>query len=152
MYNAEYVIAREEKVEAHFVAGAGCPLAGKEFLSVQELLSQPFLLTEKGMSYRRLLDQKLAEMSLELHPVLEIGSTDLLCLLVGQGAGVTFLPDFVTEEEVRSGRLLRISVNDFKIHVWKQLLYHRDKWLSPPMECVLRYCAQREFSSDREEI
>ena len=100
------------------------------------------------MSYRRLLDEKLAGMSLEIQPILEIGSTGLICSLVEQGVGISFLPDYVTAEEVARGRMAYLHVKDFEIVVWKQLLYHRDKWVSPQMESVLQYCVEREFSSD----
>lgn len=71
----------------------------------------------------------------------------MLCSLVEQGVGVSFLPDYVTERGVEAGRLARLPVNDFDIEIWKQLLYHRDKWVSPQMESVLRYCISREFHS-----
>lgn len=147
IYNTEYVIVREEKVSMHFVARADSPLAQAASLSIQELVRQPLLLTEKGMSYRRLMEEKLAEMFLEVQPVLEAGGTDLLCSLVEQGVGVSFLPDYVTERGVEAGRLARLPVDDFDIEIWKQLLYHRDKWVSPQMESVLRYCISREFHS-----
>lgn len=146
IYNTEYVIAREEKVRMHFVAGNGCSLGDREVVSIQELVQHPFILTQKGMSYRRLMDEKLAGMSLEVQPVLEIGSTELICALVEQGAGISFLPDYVTEKKVREGKMSYLNVKDFEIDVWKQLLYHRDKWVSPQMESVLRYCMKREFS------
>ena len=146
IYNTEYVIVREEKVRIHFVAGPDCPLRWREHLTVYDLLEQPFILTEKGMSYRRLMDEKLAAMSLELRPVLEIGSTGLICSLVEQGAGLSFLPDYVTAKEVEDGKMVYLKVEDFEIEVWKQLLYHRDKWLSPQLESVLRYCEDREFA------
>ena len=98
------------------------------------------------MSYRRLMDEKLAEMSLEIQPVLEIGSADLICSLVEQGAGISFLPDYVTAEKVKDGRLAHLNVDDFDVEVWKQLLYHRDKWVSPQMDSVMRYCVDREFT------
>ena len=146
IYNTEYVIAREERVGMHFVAGAGCPLRQAAAIPVQKLMEQPFILTERGMSYRRLMDEKLAGMSLEVQPVLEIGSTDLICTLVEQGVGISFLPDYVTAKKVGAGKLFYLNVPDFEIEVWKQLLYHRDKWVSPQMESVLRYCGNKEFS------
>lgn len=146
IYNTEYVIAREERVGMHFVAGAGCPLRRAAEIPVQRLMKQPFILTEKGMSYRRLMDEKLAGMSLEVQPVLEIGSTDLICTLVEQGVGISFLPDYVTAKKVEAGKLFCLNVPDFAIEVWKQLLYHRDKWVSPQMESVLQYCGNKEFS------
>lgn len=147
-YNGEYVTVREEKVTAHFVAAADSPLAQAETLSLKELVREPFLLTEKGMSYRRLLDEKLASLSLEIQPVLELGSTSLLCALVEQGAGLSFLPDYVTAREEAAGRLVYLPVEDVEIEVWKQLLYHRDKWVSPPLEAVLNYCIAREFMTE----
>lgn len=142
IYNAEYVIVREDRIGVHFVTASGSPLARAGRIPVRDLLDQPFLLTERGMSYRRMMDEKLAERSMEIVPVLELGNTDQLCRLVAQGAGLSFLPDYATEEAVRAGRLVRLPVADFEVTVWKQLLYHRDKWLSPPMQAVLDYCAQ----------
>lgn len=145
IYNTEYVIVREEKVGVHFVAKADSPLAKIQAISLGELVKMPFVLTEKGMSYRRLIDEKLAEMSLEISPVLEVGSTDIICSLVEQGVGVSCLPDYVTEKKVREGKIVRLNAENFEINVWKQLLYHRDKWVSPQMESVLQYCVDREF-------
>lgn len=146
IYNTEYVIAKEKKVGMHFVTGRDSRLKKEEVISVQELVQQPFILTEKGMSYRRLMDEKLAGMSLEIQPVLEIGDTALICSLVEQGVGISFLPDYVTEKAVESGRLVYLDVEHFEIEVWKQLLYHRDKWVSPQLESVIQYCIEREFS------
>ena len=145
IYNAEYRILREEKVHTFFVAGAGTRIASASSLSIEELLLQPFILTEKGMSYRRLLEEKLAELSLEVQPVLEIGSTELICSLVEQGAGISFLPEYVIKDRVKAGTLVCLPVSGLEIHVWKQLLYHRNKWVSPQMERVLKYCVSREF-------
>lgn len=145
IYNTEYRILREEKVRTFFVAGAGTRIASASSLSIEELLLQPFILTEKGMSYRRLLEEKLAELSLEIQPVLEIGSTELICSLVEQGAGISFLPEYVIKDRVEAGTLVCLPVSGLEIHVWKQLLYHRNKWVSTQMETVLKYCVSREF-------
>lgn len=147
IYNTEYVIVREEKAGVHFVASAQLPLAQNGPISVQELIRQPFILTEKGMSYRRIMDERLAERSLEIQPVLEVGSARLICSLVEQGVGISILPDYVTAEKNAAGKIAYLDVVDFEVEVWKQLLYHRDKWVSPQMESVLQYCVSREFSS-----
>ena len=146
IYNTEYRILREEKVRTFFVAGAGARIASASSLSIEELLLQPFILTEKGMSYRRLLEERLAELSLEIQPILEIGSTELICSLTEQGAGISFLPEYVIKDRVKAGTLVCLPVSGLEIHVWKQLLYHRNKWVSPQMERVLKYCVDREFT------
>lgn len=137
IYNSNYVIASEERVGAHFVVSASHPLAKKKLLTKQDLLSEDFLLTERGMSYRRLLDEWMAKDSLQIQPVLETGSADLICQLVAQGAGISFLPDYVTDAAAAAGSVLRLDAQDFHPELWVQLLYHRNKWLSRSMEAVI---------------
>lgn len=138
IFNNNYVIAKEERVGVHFVAAASSLLAGKEKLSLMELAKEDFVLTEKGMSYRRLLDEAMAKQSLEIRPVFETGRAELICNLVEQGLGVSFLPDYITEEAVKKGSIVRLNVSEFEPELWKQLLYHREKWLSPQMEAVIK--------------
>lgn len=137
IYNTNYVIASEKRVGVHFVTAADHPLAKLPLLDKQILLEQDFLLTEQGMSYRRLLDEWMAKDSLQIQPVLESGSTDLLCRLVEQGAGVSFLPDYVTEASVKRGTIVRLCAEDFRPELWVQLLYHRNKWVSRSMQAVI---------------
>lgn len=139
IYNTEYVIVQEEQIHAHFVAGTEFPLSLDESIPIQALMNQPFLLTENGMSYRRLMEEQLAALSLEVSPVLEIGNAEQLCRLVELGAGISFLPDYVTEKAVTEGKIVRLPVTDFEVSLWKQLLYHRDKWVSPAMQAVIEF-------------
>ena len=144
--DANYVVADEEPIGAHFVAATGSSIARREALTVREVLQEPLLLTEKGMSYNRLLGESLARDALELHPVLEIGSADLICRLVAEGAGLSFLPDYVTEAAVRAGKLVRLPVRGVQVELWKQLLHHRNKWMSPQMQAVLRHLSDIRLS------
>lgn len=139
IYDTSYIVAAEEKVGVHFVASSRSPLAAAGAAAPEALWQQPFLLTEKGMSYRRLLDGQLARDGRELRPVLEISSADLLCELVEEGVGVSFLPDYVTEAAVRRGTVTRLEVPGIEVELWKQLLYHRDKWVSPQIQAVIDY-------------
>ena len=139
IYNAEYVIVQEEKVGMHFVVKADSPLCRQRALPLEELVRQPFLLTEKGMSYRRLMDERLASLSLEVQPILEVGNTDVICRLVEQGAGISFLPDYATEQSVAEGRMAYLHTEELKVEVWRQILYHRDKWVSPQMQQVIEF-------------
>ena len=138
IYNTNYHIAGEKKIGVHFVVSNTSILANSEFLSKKDLLAQDLLLTEKGMSYRRLLDEWFAKDSLEVRPVLEAGQADLICSLVEKGLGCSFLPDYVTEDAVVRGTIKRLDAEEFCPDLWKQILYHREKWISPSMQAVLR--------------
>lgn len=137
VYNTAYVTANEEPVGVHFVLASSHPLTQKSSVKITELMELPFLLTEKDMSYRRVMDEKLAQLTLEVRPALETGRADVLCRLAEEGVGISLLPDYVTETAVREGKLKRLDVADFEIIVWKQILYRTEKWLSPQMNAVI---------------
>lgn len=145
VYRQNYVIAKEEPVGLHFVTEASSPLAGKKDLSIYDMLKYPFMLTEKGMSYRKILDDKLAALSIELKPVLEIGRTDVLCCCIEGNNGISFLPDFVTRKAVEDGSLVYLDVKDFDLSIWKQLIYHKGKWLSKALTAFIEYVKVHEF-------
>ena len=134
------VLAADVPEPVCFIAPSAHPLARQEAVTLEELPRQEFLLTERGMSYRRLLDEQLAARSLEITPVLESGNAYQLCALVAQGAGLSFLPDHVTADAVRDGSVVELNVPDIDITIWKQLLCHRSKLISPAMQAVMDYC------------
>lgn len=142
VFNTAYITANDESVGVHFVLSSDHPLSQKATVKITELLDLPFLLTEKGMSYRRVMDEKLAERNLEVRPALETGRADVLCRLAEEGTGISLLPDYVTEPSVRAGKLKRLEVEDFQITVWKQILYRTEKWLSPQMNAVISHLSR----------
>ena len=117
-----------------FVAPAGHPLAARDTVSLEELVQQEFLLTERGMSYRDALDQCLAAHGLQLQPYLELGSAALLCQMVERGMGLSFLPEYIVRAALAAGTLARLNVPDCRVEMHRQLFYHRDKWLTPQMK------------------
>lgn len=145
IYDTNYVILQESRIGIHVVCAAGHPLAGRERISLEELAKQPFLLTEKGMSYRRLLDEQLAAHSLEIQPVFVSGNADLICNLVEKNAGLALLPDYVTRPYVERGTVQYLPVPELDIEVWTQLLHHRDKWISEPMGIVIEFLRRCEL-------
>ena len=146
LYHKDYIIAKEEAVSTHFVAAADSPFANIRGLSVKELINEPFILTEYGQGYRRVFDRELAKQSLEITPVLEIGRTDIITAMIAESNMISFLPDFVTHEWVENGTLCYLDVTDLHIDIWKQLIYHKNKWLSAAMKAFLEYVKALEFS------
>ena len=112
---------------------------------MKDLVEYPFLLTEKKMGYRRVFDDALAKRSLEIRPVLEIGRTDLITSSLESGVGISFLPDFVTAKKVEEGKLVYLDVTDFEIDIWKQLIYHKNKWISKHFDAFIEYVKKMEF-------
>ncbi len=146
VYQKDYVIAKEEHIDMHFVANSKSPFAEKKNISINDITDQPFILTEKGMGYRRFFDKELAKKSIEITPVLEIGRTDIITKLLEENEDcISYLPYFATDKKVKEGRLVYLDVCDMKTDIWKQLIYHKNKWLSNSMKAFLDYVKEHEF-------
>ena len=145
-YNKDYVIVKEERLSTHFVANANSKYANAKNLSINDIINEPFILTEHNQGYRRVFDKELAKKSLEITPNLEIGRTDIITKMIAQGNMISFLPDFVTEDMVRSGELCYLDVCDVNIDTWKQLIYHKNKWMSKSLKTFIDYIKENEFS------
>ena len=111
VYDVKWEKVLEEPEDIVFAATPDHPLAQRdEPLELDEILSYPFVLTEKDASYRLLLEQYLAAMGKHLDPYLEIGNTDFILQFLRQNTGVTFLPHFTVERSVKEGYLRILPV------------------------------------------
>ena len=146
-YRKDYVIAQEQALPMHFVTGSGSELATRGSLKMEEIASEPFILTEYGQGYRKVLDKELAKKSLEITPALEIGRTDVITRILAESNMISFLPDFVTKELVKSGELCYLNVTDMNVDIWKQLIYHKNKWMSKTLKTVINYIKTHEFEN-----
>ena len=146
LYNKDYVIAKEEPLPMHFVASFASPFANRKGLSIHDIINEPFVLTEYGQGYRRSFDRELAKRSLEITPVLEIGRTDLITSILSESSMISYLPDFVTKPQVEAGKLCYLDVVDLNIEIWKQLIYHKNKWISKSLKAFIEYVKIHEFS------
>lgn len=142
VYDQDYVIVKEEKVRVSFVVNPNHPLTQKKAITLADLIAYPFILTEKNMGYRRVLDNYLAQNSYEVQPILEISRTDLITETLKQHPlAISFLPDFVFAKD----DLVSIEVKDFDADIWKQLIYHKNKWMSSHLDAFIQYFVKNEF-------
>lgn len=146
IYKNDYVIAKEERIEMNFVANKNNVLAGRKNLLIEDIIDRPFILTEKGMGYRGIFDKTLEKKSIDIMPVLEVGRTDVISKLLEENEDcISFLPCFATDEKVRNGSLVYLDVVDFETNIWKQLIYHKNKWISDCMNAFIEYVKENEF-------
>ena len=144
-YRKDYVIAKEQPLPMHFVASSSSRFAGVRDLRMADIAGEPFILTEYGQGYRRVLDKELAKKSIDITPTLEIGRTDIITNILAKSNMISFLPDFVTRELAEAGELCYLDVCDMHIDIWKQLIYHKNKWMSKALRTVIEYIKSHEF-------
>lgn len=138
VYGKKWIKVLEEPEDVMFVSSASNPLAMRTGLTLDEVIGHPFISTEKDASYRHLLEQYLTSVGKEIHPFLETGNTEFILDQLRHDLGVSFLPAFVVRHDIKLGRLASLDVKDFQLKVWRQIVYHKDKWVTKEMDAFLK--------------
>lgn len=144
MYDAKWVKILEKPEEIIFAASKDHIFAKKTGLTIDQIITQPLILTEKDASYRFILEQYLASDDKKLHPFLEIGNTEFIIKLLKQNEGISFLPEFTVREDMEQGNLTALSMKEFYLRTWRQIVYHKDKWLSREMKAFMELVLEME--------
>lgn len=138
IYDNKLVKALEEAEEVCFVASSRHPLMKKDNVKLEDVTREPFILTEKDVSYRYILDKYLAAQGKEIVPFLEIGNTDYIIRQLVNNEGISFLPLFTVRAEISQGRLGILHVENLHMNIWRQIIHHKDKWVTREMQEFFR--------------
>ena len=134
VYGQNWEKTLEEPESVVFVASKGANLPNKEDYLLAELLNQPFFLTEKDSNYRYALEQELASRHLGIRPFFETRNPDVIIELIKENRALSFLPHYAVEESLKDGSLRLLKVRDFEMQMYRQLFYHKDKWITEEMK------------------
>lgn len=100
-------------------------------LTAADLALMPFVLTERGESYRLELDRLLADRDVAIEPLVEAGNTETLVHLAERGVGATFVPRFSAARELAAGTLVEVCADLPEVTMETQMLRHARKWVAP---------------------
>ncbi len=127
--DARLTIETLHRDEIVLVTGPNHPLAGRESVTVAELLEHPLLLT-KGGRRREQLDDFFR--GLDAHPrvAMEVESSELLKRLIGAGLGMGFLPRAVVASDVAAGVLHVCRVEGLRLSRELALVFRKEKTLA----------------------
>ena len=134
VYGQNWEKTLEEPESVVFVASKGANLPNKEEYLLAELLNQPFFLTEKDSNYRYALEQELASRHLGIRPFFETRNPEVIIELIKENRALSFLPRYAVEESLKDGSLRLLKVRDFEMQMYRQLFYHKDKWITEEMK------------------
>ncbi|HEX3040307.1 MAG TPA: LysR family transcriptional regulator [Caproiciproducens sp.] len=120
----------------------GHPLTRKEAVAPEDFENIPLLLTGKGCCYRGAFLNRLSEKGITPAVTLETDSIQAIKQAALSGLGICVLPRVSVAEEVFQGRLIPLPFDTEDFDIVSQLIYHRDKWLSPALRAFLQLSHQ----------
>ena len=135
-----HVLAEEPMV---VIAATGHPLAAKKKVLPRDLQGQPLILTEESCSYHLLFESILYQSQVRPGSVMSIGSLEVIKKFVSHNWGFGFLPRATVEAELAAGKLSVLPWAGPAFCVTSQLLYHKDKWISPALRVFIDFVIER---------
>ena len=111
--------------------------AEKDFLTPNQTKTFGFIDIEIDGLYRHSLDQMLAERNIVLSNDMVLGSIAAIVQCTKMRLGVSVLPNFTVEKELKSGELIPLNSDLSPSTVSVMYSYHSHKRLSPAMRCFL---------------
>ncbi|RYD03322.1 hypothetical protein N752_21050 [Desulforamulus aquiferis] len=73
---------------------------------------------------------------------MEFNSIQAIKQFTMSGLGITLLPKTAVEQELANKQLIEISWFGSDFNFWTQMVYHKDKWLSPVMKSFINLTLQ----------
>ena len=110
-----------------FYASPGHFLSRKEQIDEKDLAGVPLLLTSHSCSFRRMLLEDLADMSVTPQIALETSSKEILKEFAVNELGVAFMPDMVVRNETDRKLLKRLNWAGREFPVFSRIFIHKEK-------------------------
>ncbi len=123
--------------ELVLICGMQHPFASKKAISMDELAGQAFVVREKGSGTRERFDEALHSRHIEIYPKWTCHSSDAILTAVAGGQGLAVISKLLVLEMVESKKIHTIDIDGANLDRSFDLVYHKDKFISPAMQSLI---------------
>ncbi|WP_340618211.1 DNA-binding transcriptional regulator YeiE [Xenorhabdus entomophaga] len=109
-------------------------------LTIEDLITAPWILREKGSGTREVLDHLLFSQIPRFNIAMELGNSEAIKHAVQYGMGISCLSRKVVQEQLKSGTLAELIIPGLSLNRNLYLIYHRQKHMSNALQKLLNYC------------
>lgn len=124
------VFARDRLVA---VTAPDDPLLAQSSITVEQLLSQPLLLRERGAGVRDQFDAQMRAMGRAIRPKWESASSIVLLDAARHREGIAILPYELARPSLNRGEVAELAVTGIDFQREMALTWHRDKYITASM-------------------
>ncbi len=136
------ILACHHPEETVFVASPRHPLAKRKSLTLAEVFDEEILSIGDNTFLQQEVYKMAAACGKNVHTHIQTESSPALMDLARQNVGIAFLPAYMVREAVREGSLAILPVRDFSLPFHVAVFYHRNKWVTPQMDGLIRLVRQ----------
>lgn len=113
------------------------PFVSKGFMELHDISRTSFIFTERDCSYRSAIEKHFSNAKIQPYSSYEFDSIEAIKQFVLSGLGIALLPHAAVEKELAAGKLIDLNLLEPRIEMYTQLVYHKNKWLSPALLSLL---------------
>jgi len=121
----------------------GHPLTKLKKVRLKDITPYGMILPEAGTTTRETIDTAFTRKKLIPNVTMEVAYIETIKGLVKAGLGMSVLPDKAVEQEVKSGALLRVKLQDADFSRDLGVVYLKDKFLSRPAAEFLKFLEKK---------
>jgi DNA-binding transcriptional LysR family regulator len=123
--------------ETVFITSPDHELSMERVFELENLVGQTLLLPEGSCGYPMKLNHLLKQRGVKVNMLMQFGSLESIKQCIKNGLGISLLPQIAVEEEIKRGEIVNLKWNGHPdIQIQAQMIFHRDKWLSPPLSAL----------------
>lgn len=129
---------------------AGNPMLNdneKDFMTSHQKKDICLLSIDKESLYEKIFQHYLRSMDICLDSEMEIGSSEAVKRCIIGNIGVSYLPRFTIEEELKNGDIISLPTKITNQEILVVYTYHKNKWITPAMDLFIKLLKD-ELSSD----
>lgn len=145
--NPDLVVRPVIKDELVLICGQGHPFTQKEAVTAAELEGQPFILREPGSGTRELLEDWLEKLGIGIDRKWVCHSSNAIISAVEGGQGLSVISRRLVEEAAAAKKIHMAAVSDMDLSRDFSVVYHKNKFLSPPFTGFMEACKEEEKST-----
>lgn len=116
------------------------PWAAQEYIRLEQLLEEPFLMREKGSGGREIWESAFLVHGIELKPAWESISTQAIVQAVACGLGVAVLPKLLVENQLVQQSIISRPIEGISLSRNFHIIYHKNKYLTGSVKKFIRQC------------
>ncbi len=125
-------------------------LAGRSEVSITELGGETFIAHNVMSPYRQVVLREFTRHKVALNMDVEMPTVESIKILVQRNEGVAFLPKLCVEQELASGTLKKVRVNEMVVNRDIRLVYPAKRALSHAAQAFLEVVAAEAIQSSEQ--
>lgn len=121
------------------------PLAKKSCVPLAQILGEHLILREQGSSTRKVVEEKARSLGFDFKSSMQLSGVEAIKRAVAANLGVSIVSRSAIDLEVKAGVIHVLSLDDGRLTRRINLIYHKDKKLSPAAHAFMSYLRHIEM-------